>query len=80
MMNNLPQQPDAESLCQLPKEELAKIVIEQASVIKQLQASIKELQQEIQRLRVSRELDSKTSSKPPSSDLLKKSEKKKSQS
>lgn len=80
MMNNLPQQLDTESFCQLPKEELAKLVIEQASVIKQLQASIKELQQEIERLRVSRELDSKTSSKPPSSDLLKKSEKKKSQS
>lgn len=80
MMNNLPQQPDAESLYQLPKEELVKIAIEQASVIKQLQASIKELQQEIQRLRVSSLLDSKTSSKPPSSDLLKKSELKKSQS
>src|SRR4028119_2201921 len=79
MINNLPQQLDPESLCQLPFEELVKIIIEQAIVIEKLQASIKELQEEIQRLRVSRALDSKTSSKPPSTDLLKKSENKKSQ-
>ena len=80
MMNSQPRQIDPESLGQLPKEELVKIIIEQASVIEKLQASIKELQQEIQRLRGSRDLDSKTSSKPPSTDLLKKSENKKSQS
>jgi len=33
-----------------------KIIIEQAIVIEKLQASIKELQEEIQRLRVSRDL------------------------
>jgi len=44
-----------------------------------LQANIKELKQEIERLGVSKDLDSKISSKPPSSDLLKKSEKKKSE-
>lgn len=43
-------------------------------VIKELQTTIKELKQEIERLRVSRDLDSKTSSKPPSTDLLKKPE------
>jgi len=74
-MNTATQQLDPESLCQLPNEELVKIIIEQALVIEKLQASIKELLEEIQRLRVSRDLDSKTSSKPPSSDLLKKSEK-----
>lgn len=74
MMNNLPQQQDLENLSQLPKEELVKIIIEQAIVNTQLLSSIKELKQEIERLRVSRDLDSKTSSKPPSTDLLKKPE------
>ena len=45
----------------------------------QLQTTINQLKQEIERLHVSRDLDSKTSSKPPSSDLLQKSEKKKPQ-
>ena len=57
MMNNQPQQLDPESLCQLPNEELVKIIIEQALVIEKLQANIKELHQEIQRLRVSRDLE-----------------------
>lgn len=74
MMNNLPQQQDLESLSQLPKEELVKIIIEQALVNTQLLSSIRELKQEIERLRGSRDLDSKTSSKPPSTDLLKKPE------
>lgn len=60
MSNRVPQQLDPESLCQLPKEELVKIIIEQTSIIEQLQATIKELKQEIERLRVSRDLDSKT--------------------
>jgi transposase len=76
-MMNLPQQLDPESLCQLPKEELVKIIIEQAIVIRELQTTIKELKQEIERLQVSSDLDSKSSSKPPSTDLLKKPEKKK---
>ena len=69
MMKDLPQQPDPESLSQLSKEELVRSIIEQASVISELQATIKELKQEIQRLRVSREVDSKISSK----DFLQKS-------
>ena len=80
MMKDLPQQPDPESLSQLSKEELVRSIIEQASVISELQATIKELKQEIQRLRASREVDSKISSKPPSSALLKKPENKKPQS
>jgi len=59
---NLPQQLDPESLCQLPKEELVKIIIEQAIVIRELQTTIKELKQEIERLHVSSDLDSKSSS------------------
>lgn len=80
MNQDLPEKLDRESLCQLSKEELVDIIIEQAIVTKQLQATITELKQEIQRLVVSRNLDSKTSSKPPSSDLLKKSENKKAES
>lgn len=74
MMNNQPQQLDPESLSQLPKEELVRIIIQQAIVNTQLLSSIQELKQEIEKLRVSKDLDSKTSSKPPSTDLLKKPE------
>jgi len=76
---NVPQQIDRKSLNQLSKEELVDIIIEQAIVIQQLQATIEELKQEVGRLSVSRDLDSKTSSKPPSGDILKKSENKKSE-
>lgn len=62
---------------QLSKEELVDIIIEQSKVIRDLQKIILELQQEIELLKVSRDLDSKTSSKPPSGDILKKSENKK---
>ncbi len=65
MNKDLPQQLDRESLSHLSKEEGVDIIIEQAIAIKQLQAASKKLQQQI-RLRVSRDLDSKTSSKPPS--------------
>ncbi len=80
MMKNLPPQPEPESLSQMSKEDLVSIIMEQAIVISELQKIIDELRQEIERLRVSRDLDSQTSSKPPSSDLLKKPENKKQQS
>jgi transposase len=79
MNQSLPEKLDRESLSQLSKEELVDIIIEQANVIQQFQKIILELQQEIERLKVSRDLDSKTSSKPPSSDLLQKPETKKSE-
>lgn len=79
MDQDLPQQLDRESLSQLDKQQLVDIIIEQVRINQQLQASINELKQEIERLGVSRNLDSKNSSKPPSSDLLQKSEKKKPQ-
>ena len=59
-----------EKLSQLSTEELVEIILTQHE-------AIKSLKEEIERLKVSRDLDSKVSSKPPSSDLLKKSEKKK---
>jgi len=77
MNQNLPQDLDQESLNQLSKEELVDIIIEQSKVIRELQKIIYELQQEIERLKVSRDLDSFNSSKPPSGDILKKSENKK---
>ncbi len=77
MNQSLPQDLDPESLNQLPKEKLVEIIIEQSKVIRELQKTILELQQEIERLKVSRDLDSSTSSKPPSGDILKKSENKK---
>jgi transposase len=54
----------------IPEEELNQLSKEQ------LVEMIKALQEEIARLKQSLKLDSKTSSKPPSGDLLKKSEKK----
>src|ERR1051325_11161898 len=75
MNQNLPQELDRESLSQLPKEELVEIILRQAIVNRELLSSIQELKQEIEKLRVIANLDSKTSSKPPSTDLLKKSEK-----
>lgn len=77
MNQSLPEDLDPESLNQLPKEKLVEIIIEQSRVISELQKTILELQQEIERLKVSRDLDSSNSSKPPSGDILKKSETKK---
>ena len=57
---------------QLPPEKLVGIIIAQ-------QNQINQLHQEIERLKGSLNLDSQTSSKPPSTDLLKKSEKAKQQ-
>jgi len=58
----------AEDLRQLPPEKLVEIILAQ-------QAQLVQLTQEIEKLKVSLDLDSQTSSKPPSTDLLKKSEK-----
>ncbi len=77
MNQNLPQELDRESLNQLSKEQLVEMIIEQNKVIRELQKIIYELHLEVERLKVSRDLDSKTSSKPPSGDILKKSENKK---
>ncbi|WDD36576.1 DUF6444 domain-containing protein (plasmid) [Nostoc sp. UHCC 0926] len=79
MNQSLPQDLDRESLNQLSKEELVEIIIEQSKVIGELQKIIVELQQEIEHLKVSRDLDSKNSSKPPSGDILKKLPKKRNQ-
>ncbi len=65
----LPKVPDLETLRQLPKEQLVEIIVQQQQVIEQLVQAVNHFQ-------VSVHSDSHTSSKPPSTDLLKKPEKK----
>ena len=70
-----PQLPDPETLRQLPIEHLVILIMQQQQVIEQQQKAIEELTQTLNRLRASQGLDSQNSSRPPSTDLLKKSEK-----
>jgi len=76
MKKNLPPKLNSEILKQLATEKLVEMIVEQARAIEHLKSRVIELEQEIEKLKISRDLDSTTSSKPPSSDLLKKSEKK----
>ena len=66
---------DLETLSQLPKEELVNIIVQQQRVIEQFKQEIEQFKQGIEQLKVQQSTDSQTSSKPPSTDLLKKSEK-----
>jgi hypothetical protein len=66
MSQKTPQR-NREKLSQLSTGELIEMILTQ-------QKLIENLKQEIERLKVSRDLDSQISSKPPSSDLLKKSD------
>ena len=74
MEKDLPPKLDRESLKQLATEQLVELIMEQAIAIEKLSSKVLELEQEIKKLKVSRDLDSTTSSKPPSGDILKKSE------
>lgn len=76
MEKNLPSKLDSETLKQLATEQLVEIIIEQGTAIEQLKTRVIELEIVIEKLKVNRDLDSTTSSKPPSGDILKKSEKK----
>lgn len=76
MEKNLPLKLDRETLRQLATEQLVEIIIEQGSAIEQLKTRVIELENVIEKLKVSRDIDSTTSSQPPSGDILKKSEKK----
>ncbi|BAZ29660.1 transposase IS66 (plasmid) [Cylindrospermum sp. NIES-4074] len=76
MQKDLPPKLESETLRQLATEQLVEMIIEQANAIVQLKSKVIELQQEIEKLKVSRDLDSTTSSKPPSGDILKKPENK----
>ncbi len=76
MEKDLPLKLERETLLQLAPEQLVDIIVEQAIATEKLNSRILKLEQELEKLKVSRDLDSKTSSKPPSGDILKKSEKK----
>lgn len=74
-MSDAPKQTilEPKSLKQLAPEQLVSIILQQ-------QALIGQLQQEIERLKMQQGSNSQTSSKPPSTDLLQKSEKPKKSS
>lgn len=57
-------------------EVLIEIILQQQSVLAEQQTAIETLKVEVARLKEQLGTDSKTSSKPPSTDLLKKSEEK----
>lgn len=76
MEKDLPLKLDSETLKQLATFQLVEMLIEQGKTIEKLTNRVIELEQEIEKLKVSRDLDSKTSSKPPSGDILKKTENK----
>lgn len=76
MEKNLPVELDREILIQLAPEQLVEIIVEQAIATIKLNSRILELEKEVQKLKISRDLDSSISSKPPSGDLLKKPENK----
>ncbi|HEY9651899.1 MAG TPA: IS66 family transposase [Coleofasciculaceae cyanobacterium] len=59
---------DLNQLQTLPSEQLVSLIVQQQQIIEQLQ-------QEVERLKAKLQLDSQTSSKPPSTDLLKKPKK-----
>ena len=67
-MNQQSESNNQEQLNQLSKKELVEIILAQQKIIEELRI-------EIEKLKISRNLDSKISSKPPSSDLLAKPEK-----
>lgn len=71
-LKNLPQLPERPTLEQLPLTQLVDMLLAQSKIIEELKVEVK-------RLKLSNGLDSKTSSKPPSTDVLKKSEKPKKQ-
>src|SRR4028118_1118878 len=76
MKKESPLKGDSEILNQLAPSQLVEIIIEQTKAIEQLKSRVVELEKKIQELKVSRDLDSTISSKPPSADLLKKAENK----
>lgn len=77
MKNKQPSSPkNREELKQMSKAVLVELVLEQEKRLVEQQKMIEKLAKEVERLKGILERDSKTSSKPPSSDLIKRSEKK----
>ena len=76
MEKNLPRKLDREILKQLATEQLVETIIEQGKSIEKLTNRVVELETEIEKLKVSRDLDSMRLWKPPSGNILKKTENK----
>ena len=76
MEKKLPPKLDREILKQLGTEQLVEIIINQGKSIENLTNRVVELEKEIEKLKVSRDLETITSSKPPSGDILQKTENK----
>jgi transposase len=73
MEKNLPRKLDnTEILRQLATEQLVEMIIEQGKSIEKLRNRVVELEKEIEKLKVSRDLDSIRLWKPLSGDILKK--------
>lgn len=76
MEKDLPPKLERDKLRQLATEQLVEMLPRQALAIEALKSRVVELEKEIEKLKISRDLDSTASSKPPSGDILKKSENK----
>jgi transposase len=76
MEKNLPRKLERDILKQLATEQLVEMIIEEGKSIEKLTNRVVELEKEIEKLKVSRDLDSIRLWKPPSGDILKKSENK----
>ncbi|MEO3706166.1 hypothetical protein [Trichormus azollae] len=76
MEKNLPRKLDTEILNQLATEQLVEIIVEEGKSIEKLTNRVVELEKEIEKLKVSRDLDRIRLWKPPLGDIVKKSENK----
>ena len=76
MEKKLPPKLDREILKQLGTEQLVEIIIDQGKSIENLTNRVVELEKEIEKLKVSRDLETITLSKPPLGDILKETENK----
>jgi transposase len=76
MEKKLPPKLDREILKQLGTQQLVEIIIDQGKSIEKLTNRVVELEKEIEKLKVSRDLETITLSKPPSGDILKETENK----
>ncbi|MEO3705057.1 hypothetical protein [Trichormus azollae] len=72
MEKNLPPKLDRKILKQLATEQLVEIIIEEGNSIEKLTNRVVELEEEIEKLKVSRDLDSIRLWKEPLGDILKK--------
>lgn len=59
MQKDLPRKPEDETLLQLAPKQLVDIIMAQAQTIEKLNKRIVELEQEVEKLKISRDLDSK---------------------